>query len=653
MANRKYIETIAKRGYRFKEAVANPSVSIPERAETVRWSRFTMRSFIGAIAILAATAFLLRSQGDKPAPPPLARLALIPPQGVAVENAQISPDGRRIAFIGREGETHDLEPSTRRVWIQALDTTVAVPVPGTEGALAIFWAPDSEQFAFEAPTLKLKKVSVHGGAPQTLCDAWNVAGTWSRAGVIVFQSGALNGPGAGDPAASNQGLFQVPASGGPPTAVTTLDSSRRELRHLWPHFLPDGRHFLYVIHSAEKKWSGLYAGSLDSPEITRVLEVETAAAYVSPGYLLFSRDGALMAQRFDATGLKLTGEASPIASDADYQSRVGVPQFSTSPRVVPGFPARFTIPLLGTAIFSASESGLVAYSLDEPYQFQFGWVDRHGGALGDVGSPGPFRTFDLSSDAKRLIVTRPKIDRANLWIVDLDRNVTSQLTFGPSFEFDPRWAPDRQSVTVTALSEDAGRRIVQIGLDGKTSVTLKSNVFLDSWSSDGRFLLYRPAGDELRALPLNGDRQSFLIRRAPAARFDQAQLSSDSRWIAYGSNESGEREVYVERFPPTGERWQVSPDGGVQPVWRRDGRELYYLRRDGTLFAVEFRAEADSKVGIPVPLFHARVGQVSWDTEQYATIDGSRFLVMNRIERPQRPITVIVNWQAPLQVPAR
>jgi DNA-binding winged helix-turn-helix (wHTH) protein/dipeptidyl aminopeptidase/acylaminoacyl peptidase len=646
----RYIETIAKRGYRFKAAVATPAVSSVDRSEPVRWTRRRIVLVVAsavALAILAAVSLRTFTRPN-PSPPPVARLSLIPPEGVAVENAQISPDGRRIAFIGRDAEAPNLEPATRRLWIQALDSAVAVPVPGGEGALSVFWAPDSEQLAFEAPTLELKKVSVHGGAPQTLCQAWNVAGTWNRAGGILFQSGGL--PDAGVPASSgvrkpaaDQGLLFVSEGGGQPVTVTRLNASKRELQHLWPQFLPDGRHFLYVVHSAEEKWSGLYAGSLDSPDVKRVLDVETAATYIAPGYLLFARDGAIVAQRFDLARLELTGEAVPIASDSAYQAQFGTPQFSTSPRVVPGFPTWFTMPLLGSAVFSSSASGVVVYSLNEPYQFQFTWVNRDGAPLGDIGSPGPFRTFDLSSDGKRLIVARPAIDRANLWVVDLDRNSPSQLTFGRSFEFDPRWGPDRQSVVVTTRTETGRADIVEIRLDGRRAVRLE-NAWVDSWSRDGRFLLFR-LGRELRALPLDGKRPPILIRQAQQGRFDQSQLSPDGRWIAYGSSESG-YEVYVEPFPPTGERWQISDGGGAQPVWRRDSRELYYLGRDGTLFAVAFQAGSASPIGTTVRLFRPPVGQVTWDTEQYATNDGQRFLIMKRVERRQRPITVIINWQA-------
>jgi hypothetical protein len=301
--------------------------------------------------------------------------------------------------------------------------------------------------------------------------------------------------------------------------------------------------------------------------------------------------------------------------------------------------------LFGAAIFSASETGLLAYSLIEPNQYQFGWFDRHGVPLDDIGPPAPFLTFDLSADGRRLVVSRAKIDRSNLWLFDLDRNVASQITFGRAFESTPRWGPDGRRLMANAVPENEARRIVGIGLDGHQSVVLDQNVFFDDWSRDGRFLLYRSPPAELRVLPLFGDRRPILVRQSTAGLIDQSRFAPDGRSIAYHSSESGRLEVYVTRFPPTGEQSQVSSDGGVQPVWRRDGQELYYLDPNGMIFAVEIEP-TNLKPAAPRPLFRAPVGTVSRDVEQYTTVDGARFLIMKPIEQPPRPISVIVNWPA-------
>jgi Tol biopolymer transport system component len=266
--------------------------------------------------------------------------------------------------------------------------------------------------------------------------------------------------------------------------------------------------------------------------------------------------------------------------------------------------------------------------------------------LADIGPPAPYVTFDLSPDGRRLVVSRPKIDRSNLWLFDLNRNVTSQITFGRAFESDPRWGADGRRLMADAVPENgAQRRVVEIGLDGHQSVVLDEDVPVDDWSRDGRFLLYRLPPAELRVLPLFGDRRSILVRRATAGIIDQSQFAPDGRSIAYNSSESGRLDVYVTRFPPTGEQSQVSAEGGVQPVWRRDGRELYYLDPNGMIFAVEIEP-TNLEPAAPRPLFRAPVGTVSDGVEQYTTVDGNRFLILKPIEHSTRPISVIVNWPA-------
>jgi serine/threonine protein kinase len=592
---------------------------------------------------------LLRSPSAKDAARAVTRFQLVPPKGIFVENAQISPDGRWIAFIGRDsGSPHE----SRRLWLQALDAAEASLLPDTEGAVDPAWAPDSRQLVFRSGAM-LRRVDVPGGVPETLftsgpepflCSPGGNA--WGRGGVLLFHGGM---PGILQSACT---VYAVRVSERVPAPVTKLNESRRELFHLWPQFLPDGRHFLYVVHSAEMKWSGLYVGSVDSPESKRVLDVETPGLYVPSGHLLFSRDGAILAQPFDLTRLQLSGEPTPLAHDADYEQRIAPPQFSTALRPILRLDTDFSTSLFGTAIYSASQTGILTYSLFEPYQYQFVWMDRHGTSVGEVGGARPFHGFDLSRDAKRLVVSRANVDRLNLWTIDLSRNVESQLTFGPVLELDPRWGPDGHRVAATAWDENGNVQIIEHDSNRSISV-IRKNAYLDDWSRDGRFLLFRPtAQDQLQALPRNHGGEPIVVHRAPGGApqdVDQPRFSPDGHWIAYNAPESGKEQVYVVRFPPTGERWQVSVDGGAQPMWRRDGRELYYLALDGTIFAVEIRTGASLEAGVPRPLFRAPVGAVNLAVEQYATVDGERFLVLKQVERPSRPINVVVNWPSLLK----
>ena len=513
-----FIETVSKRGYRFKGAVARggqeePAVAPPPRRQ-LTWLLAAV-----VVASLLGLAAWIATQEREPDPPSLpTRLSLVPPKGVIVENAQISPDGRRIAFVGRKDDQ-------RMLWIQtieALNDTNALPLAGTEGAINPFWSPDSQYIAFDVGSLK--KINPSGGPPQTVYappDFWagGVGGTWGSAGVIVFHAEARSP------------LRRVPAGGGEPTWATKLDASRKEQSHSWPHFLPDGKHFLYTVHSAEAKWSGVYVGSLDSTESKRVLDSETAAVYKPPGYLLFSRGGQIVAQRFDLTRFELKGEAMHIAHAPEYQPRVGPLQFSTSMRAtIPGIGFSFLVEFFGAAIFSASDT-VLAYSLFEPDQSQFEWFDRNGASLGKIYEAAPFSTFALSADGRRLVFSRARIDRMNLWVLNLERNVpAAQITFAHAIETDPRWGPDSR-IGLTSSPVGSLRRLVEIDPAGRESVLVDKPAFLHDWSPDGRFLLFSGGGYGIQALPLFGDRSSIVLRRptGTAGGGDQARFSPDGR----------------------------------------------------------------------------------------------------------------------------
>jgi len=622
-----FIETVAKRGYRFKGAVTRGSHEEP--AVESRAGRST-RWLFGAVALMLFVSFAswVVVRPREPAETPL-RLGLTPPPSVTVENAQISPDGKLMAFVGREGDAGKVWDLSKRLWIQRLDSTEATPLAGTEGAVNPFWAPDSHNLAFFTVLPgELKRINVAGGPVQTLAEARAGAGSgsWSRAGVVVFSKNFL------------EPLYQVAASGGTAVPVTKLEQPGKD-QHIWPQFLPDGRHFLYVIRSEDKARSGLYLGSLDSIEVKRRLrDDDIPAIYREPGYLLYARDGAIVAQRFDVTRLEVSGEATPIAYASEYAARFGPPRFLPSSRAFRGVGPQILLGMFGAAIFSASDTGILSYSLFEPYQHQFGWFDRSGKALGAVGVQGIYNSFDLSADGKRVILARGKNETVNLWELDLERGGFSQKTFGNAIELDPRWGPDGRFAWTS--TKDDVRRVVLRGLDGQETDGPNPGLAMD-WSRDGRFLIYWWNG--LHALPLLDERK----QPTRLTEFgDQATVSKDGRLITYSSPESGRSEVYVQVFSSTGERQQASLDGGAQPVWREDGRELYYLGLDGMLFAVAVDDTKGLKLDLPRPLFRAPIGTLRTDIEQYATNDGKRFLFLTPVPRQPRPIDVIVNWAA-------
>ena len=477
--------------------------------------------------------------------------------------------------------------------------------------------------------LALKRAA--GGPAQSLCDAVGTGGTWSRDGVIVFARGA----GA---------LQRVTAEGGTPEPVTSLDASRQENVHMTPRFLPDGRHFLYLVRSAQRGHSGIYAGSLDAkPEAQprqRLLETDTQAEYApgrsgGPGYLLFLRETTLMAQPFDAGSLRLSGSAVPVAE------QVG------------------SMPTGAFGVFSASTNGTLVHR-SGGFVTQLAWVDREGRPLESVGPPADQRDPALSPDQQRVAVGRVDAG-ADIWLLELARGAApSRFTFHSASDASPVWSPDGRRIVFASQRDGAGNLYVKLSSGaGDEELLLKSaeQKWPVDWSPDGRFILYVAVGpksaEDLWVVPAaeGGNR----AQRAPPIPFVQTEFrerqgtfSPDGRWIAYTSDESGGHEVYVRPFPPSGGKWQVSTAGGFSPRWRPDGRELFYIGLTRKMMAVEVKAAgATFERGVPKPLFELRtlLGTMAVGNHYAVSRDGRRFLVNSPAEEAvTTPITVVMNW---------
>jgi WD40-like Beta Propeller Repeat len=482
-----------------------------------------------------------------------------------------------------------------------------------------------------------KKVTLSDKTVETLCEScrpgWG--GTWNRSGFILFPS-------------QDGMLLGISAAGGEPQAVTSLDRSKGEIAHIAPHFLPNGQQFLYVIRNADARRSGLYVGRVGSHESQLLLQGEHPAIYASPGYLVFTRQGSIVAQAFDAQRLHLSGGVVPLVGPSEYW-----------PAPVHGGGALFQNWFGSWPSFSTSDTGTLAYAIAEHPELQFQWIRRGGELLQVVGEPGPYQTFDLAPDGTRLVFSRGEGALANLWTSDLTRDMTSRLTFGASSSYyDPRWASGAQWV-VANRPMPRPAVIVKILPDGRESVISGSEgeiCALDDISTDGRYALCRRnGGRDLMTVQLGASHHPVLVRSARAGYIDQAQFSSDGRWIAYNTNESGRHEVFVTAFPSTSEPWQVSHDGGMQPVWRQDGRELYYLGLDGVLISVAVQAAARPLFSSPTRLFDTGLASPSPDIEQYAaSSDGQRFLILKPLNSNVRnSVGVILNWPALLQARTR
>jgi serine/threonine protein kinase/Tol biopolymer transport system component len=537
----------------------------------------------------------------------------------------ISPDGRHLVFSGLSPEGGPV-----LLWLRPLDALEAQPLRGTERANSPFWSPDSRFIGFFAAG-KLKTVAISGGPVHTLASVTDAhrGGTWNRDGIILF-------------APSNaEGLYRVPASGGAVTPMTMLDASRQEMRHMYPAFLPDGRHFMYLVGSTRQEHKGLYVGSLDSKETKRVLDIRRRAVYAPPGYLLFARQQTLMAQPFDAHRLRVTGELSLVAEQVGHSLK-----FQES-------------------LFSVSETGVLVYQDAASERRQLVWFDRGGKQLGFVGQAGIQSTVTLSPDAKRVALVRddPQTGNRDIWLVELARGTSLRLTSDEAWDRYPIWSPDGSRIVFAT-----GRAGVDNLYHKPSSGTGSEEVLFQSmhgkypihWSADGRFIVYQVVDPktftDIWVLPLTGERQPFPFLQTEFSE-EHPQFSPDGRWLAYTSNESGRPEIYVQSFPPSGGKWQVSTHGGAHPRWRGDGQELFYLDLRGKkLLAVAVKGDTHTfEADVPVALFDINVGRyipgLLAGMYQYdVTADGQRFLVNTLVEEPPAPpITVVLNWIAGLK----
>jgi len=618
--------------------LAEPPVVEVQRAERPRalWKP-VIPILVGALLVAALVFVNTRSA----APPDSAavRFTILSPEKTVFEagtdptlssnGGGLSPNGRKLAFTAKD------ESGKVLLWVRSLDTLAAQPLPATDGAYLPFWSPDSRSIAFFAQG-KLKKIDVDGGPPQTLCNVENAhGGSWNSEGVIVFAS------------ALGQPLSRVSSASGEPALITKLLPSQRG--HRFPSFLPDGRHFLYfaagqlvAIDSAGGD-SGLFIGSLDSPEGQRLLAADSPAVYSPPGYVLFIRQGTLLAQPFDAKKLKVTGEPVPIAEQVAFdQNHLG---------------------------FSASENGALAYRTGvRGSNLQLAWFDRTGKLIEPVGMPGGYLGPDISPDGKRIAIRRHEGTGGDVWLLEASGGMTSRFTFEASQEnSQPIWSPNGSRIVF------GSRRNGKWGLYLKPSNGIGNEELLIesdtlkmpmSWSADGKFIVYwvqhPKTGNDAWALPLAGDRKPFPLLQTPNSE-SYPQISPDGKWIAYSSNETGSPEVYVQSFPPGAGKWQISRSGGGPSRWRRDSKELFYLDsiNSGKMFSVVINAtESKFESSVPRPLFDsgyyflrfAHPGP--WNIFAVSP-DGQRFL----IPRPESdvtgagntPITIVLNWAATLR----
>ena len=568
-------------------------------------------AWAAALIVAAAAAWMLglRSRPSNAAP---IRLSLTAPEKTTFGlGSALSHDGRSLVFVGtREGK--------QLLWLRLLSGFEARPLAGTDAAVNPFWSPDNKFIGFFTDS-KLKTIEVASGAVKNLCDLSSVepisGGTWSPDGVIVFS------PDTHSP------LYRVSASGGAPARLTELVKERNEGAHCFPEFLPDGRHVVfYVLGGAQ---DGIAVTSLDSREKRLLIPHAWRAAYASPGFLLFLREEKLMVQPFDAAHSRLSGEPVPIAEKVDWH-------------------------------FSAADNGVLAYRAGASDVRQLRWFDRSGRELAKVGRPGDYLEPSLSPDGTRVAVgVGTWTPAGDVWLLELSRGSLSRLTSHPTDDITPVWSPDGKEIVFASNRNgqfDLYRK--DAGGTGAEELIFQSSAdkFPSDWSRDGKYVLYYTVDPKTKAdlwmVPMSGEHKPTPFLQTEFNETN-ALFSPDGRWVAYNSDESGTPETYVRPFPPAGGKWQVSTQGGVQPAWRSDGKELYYLALDGKIMAAEVNPGSDFAAGLPVPLFESGLrpeGLTESRSSFVVAPDGQRFLVNTNAEEAARvPITVVVNWTGELK----
>jgi len=584
-------------------------------AKRRRWERASW-FLVSTFFLLAVAAGAAWWQASHRRPPSMYFHTPVP---FVANDLALSPDGRTLALVA-----YSTQANNYVLWTHEIGGRRTTSLDGTQGASYPFWSPDGKSIGFFADG-KLKRVDMSRGQVQVLCDAPNGrGGAWNRDGVIAFTPDSFGG------------LSRVSAAGGSPVVMTKPDPSRSESSHRWPVFLPDGKHFLYLgtNFTGQSENNAIFLGSLDSQERRLLVSTSANAAYAEPGYLLYMRDTTLVAQPFDRRSYVLSGEPHTLSDEVLYTR------------------------LVNRAVFSVSGGEvLVTQTGKTGSNSQLTWFDRSGKPVGTAGAPGSYGNLRLSPDGRAIAVdqTNPDGRNADLWIFEPDRGATTRLTFDPSGHQTPIWSPDGKQI-LFSWNVKLGAELYLKNADGSGSAEEVADLgdYLEvntwDWSRDGKYVLVRK-GNELWYLSWP-ERVAKLLLQAKWTVMN-AQFSPDGRWIAYASNETGTMEIYVSPFPSANGKWQVSSAGGLEPRWRQDGKELFYLSPEGKMMAVALKTGTNFKAEAPVALFQTQRRQPvsSFAVFSYdVSGDGRRFLVITKADEANAaPLTVLLNWASEME----
>ena len=604
---------------------SSSSTMAPVHAAAARrsWQRYGLVAAVAGLLIAVSGLAALRPWARSGEAPTVGRFSLLPPPGAELypdsTGVAISPDGTMVAFV-----VGGLTRSESQLWVRPLASMKARRLEDGDGANLPFWSPDSRRIGFFSGN-KLKTIAASGGRADVLCDAPGARGaSWNSSNVIVFAPDAI-GP-----------LYRISSNGGTPAAVTSLDPSKNENGHRFPTFLPDGDHFLYATLPSRNGRFDIYAASLSGGLSTRTLiaSMESAPVYADPGWLLYERQGVLVAQPFDAKSLKLTGDPIPME---DEPSMVLDPTVSyTAGRPV-----------------SVSATGSLAYFSTPSLNTVAEWFDATGHPLGPVAIPqGHYEHLNISPDGTHAVFVKSNSpSESTLWLVDLGRGSAVPLSSGAGRNDSPVWSPDGTRIAFAADRDGPINIYVKTIADAAPEQLLyKSGVLFknpNGWSSDGQWISVTQmdpgTAQDLWLLPAAGGALKPLY--LGPTRDVGGAISPDGHWICYISDQTGRFELYAQSFPAPGRAVQVSQGGATEMWWTHDSQQLVYVGDDlRTLWRVDVTGGPSMTVSKPVKL-GVLPPNIAW---MDASPDRQKFLALSPESTGTPSMTVVQNWRAVL-----